>query len=202
VSHTLEEGPAGGEPVFPKDGAVERRMSRSRRRMVWAAVLVVVLAGGAFIAASVGGQGGSSGSSRAAPMFRFPRLDAPDREVSLSDYRGRPVVVNFWASWCVPCQKEMPAFQAAAADLEGRVAFLGVNEQDIRAGALALQAKTGVRYTSAFDPEGKMMSAYLLRGLPATAFVSARGDLVELHTGQINGLDLRATIDRLFKPGR
>jgi hypothetical protein len=96
----------------------------------------------------------------------------------------------------------MPDFQAAAVDLGGRVAFIGLNERDFRDGALALQAKTGVRYPSGFDPDGKMMSAYSLRGLPATAFVSPTGALLELHTGQINGPDLRAAIDRLFRTGR
>jgi cytochrome c biogenesis protein CcmG/thiol:disulfide interchange protein DsbE len=148
------------------------------------------------------GSGNGSKGAREAPAFRFSRLDAPERTVSLSDYRGRPVVVNFWASWCVPCQKEMPAFQAAAADLEGRVAFVGVNEQDFRDSALALQTKTGVRYPSGFDSAGKMMQAYGLRGLPATAFISSDGALLELHTGQIDGPDLRATISRLFRTGQ
>lgn len=174
-----------------------------RRRRLWAvvAMTVVIVVGAALVAGSGGGTGSSEGA-RDAPAFRFPRLDEPERMISLSDYRGRPVVVNFWASWCVPCQKELPAFQTAASDLEGRVAFVGVNEQDFRNGALAFLTKTGVRYPSGFDSEGTMMQAYGLRGLPATAFVSPSGALLELHTGQINEPDLRATIDRLFRTGR
>lgn len=167
-------------------------------------VAVAIAAIGALGAVLLARTGGGSSSQQAhqAPAFQFSRLDEPNRAVSLPDYRGQPVVVNFWASWCVPCQKEMPDFQAAAVDLEGRVVFIGLNERDFRDGALALQAKTGVRYPSGFDPDGKMMTAYSLRGLPATAFVSPTGALLELHTGQINGPALRATIDRLFRTGR
>lgn len=173
---------------------------RRRRRWAVVAVAVVVVVGTVLLAGSGSGKG--SKGAQEAPAFRFSRLDAPDRTLSLSDYRGRPVVVNFWASWCVPCQKEMPAFQAAAADLEGRVGFVGVNEQDFRDGAVAFLTKIGVRYPSGFDPAGKMMQAYGLRGLPATAFVSSGGALLELHGGQISGPDLRATISRLFRTGQ
>jgi cytochrome c biogenesis protein CcmG/thiol:disulfide interchange protein DsbE len=193
-----ENGDVGSATAVSKDPPAIRR----RRRRPWAVAAVTAVVVGAFLLAALGGGRNGSQPAHQAPAFQFPRLDQPDRAVSLSDYRGRPVVVNFWASWCVPCQKEMPAFQAAAADLEGRVAFVGVNEQDLRDSALSFLTKTGVRYPSGFDPEGKMMRAYLLRGLPATAFVSPSGDLLELHLGQINGPDLRATIDRLFGTGR
>jgi len=190
-----------GDLEVPAGKSQDPRAIKSRRHLVW--VVVAVATAGVIGAALLAGSGGpGSQPDRQAPAFQLPRLDEANRTVSLSDYRGRPVVVNFWASWCVPCQKELPDFQAAAADLEGRVAFLGVNEQDFRDGALSFLSKTGVRYPSGFDPQGRMMTAYSLRGLPATAFVSPTGALLELHTGQINGSDLRATIDRLFRTGR
>ena len=192
--------PANGEGSTTS--MTEDRRARSRRtRWWWAVGAAGVGLAVAGVIASVGGNDGSaSRSDRAAPAFRLPRLDDPNRVVALADYRGHPVVVNFWASWCVPCQKEMPAFQAVADEFQGKVSFVGVDEQDLRDGALALVAKTGVRYPSAFDAQGQMMRAYALRGLPATAFISAKGDLLDLHTGQLNGPDLRAAIVRFFTP--
>ena len=141
-----------GDVASPAATEEDPPTATPRRRRLWAAVAIAVVVVGAVLLVGSGGGSGSKGA-REAPAFRFPRLDVPERTVSLSDYRGRPVVVNFWASWCVPCQKEMPAFQAAAADLDGRVAFVGVNEQDFRDGALAFQTKVGVRYPSGFDPK-------------------------------------------------
>ena len=192
----MEPAPAIEQPV-----ASPPESRSGRRRLRWwilgagLAVLAVAL-----ILQSVpsGGPSGVSADQRA-PDFRLNRLDDPSRVVSLADYRGGPLVLNFWASWCVPCRKEMPAFESVAGELKGRVEFLGVNEQDTRPGALDLVAKTGVRYPSVVDPGGTLMTAYGFRGLPNTAFISADGALLDVHLGEINAVDLRAAIQRLFK---
>jgi thiol-disulfide isomerase/thioredoxin len=108
------------------------------------------------------------------------------------------VLVNFFASWCVPCRKEMPAFQAVSAQLGDRVAFIGVNHNDDRAGALQLLADTGVRYPTGYDPEGHVAASYGLFGMPSTLFVGADGTLLETHTGEISRDQLEQTISRLF----
>jgi cytochrome c biogenesis protein CcmG/thiol:disulfide interchange protein DsbE len=191
----VDEAPTTGEPV------VSPPEPPPRRRLRW-----WILAGGFAVltvaviwkgAGSDGPLGTAAGGGRA-PDFRLNRLDDPNRAVSLADFRGRPLVLNFWASWCVPCRKEMPAFESVATELTGRVEFLGVNEQDTRPGALDLVAKTGVRYPSVVDADGTLMTAYRLRGLPDTAFISPDGELLELHVGELNATELRATIRRLF----
>ena len=190
----MDEAPTTGEPVVsPPEPPPRRRRLRS-----W------ILAGLAVLTVAVIWKGpGSDGppsmvAGGQAPEFRLNRLDDPNRVVSLADFRGRPLVLNFWASWCVPCRKEMPAFESVASELKGRVEFLGVNEQDTRPGALDLVAKTGVRYPSVVDADGTLMTAYGLRGLPDTAFISADGELLELHVGELDATDLRATIRRHF----
>ena len=193
----MEETPANEEPVgSPSEPA------SGRRRLRWwipgAGLAVVALTLLLQGPASDRSSDGSSGNRRA-PDFRLNRLDDPSRVVSLADFRGRPLVLNFWASWCVPCRKEMPAFESVASELKGRVDFLGVNEQDTRPGALDLVAKTGVRYPSVVDSGGTLMSAYGLRGLPNTVFISPDGELLEVHVGELNATDLRATIRQLFK---
>ncbi|MEO7836259.1 MAG: TlpA disulfide reductase family protein [Acidimicrobiales bacterium] len=134
----------------------------------------------------------------AAKPFELPdvRQDAP--VVSLESLRGKPVVVNFWASWCVPCRKEMPSFQAVAQLWDDRVAFIGVNHQDSRRLALELLAETGVRYPSGYDPGGTTAAAYGLLGMPTTLFISAEGKVLERRTGEMSRRDLERTLQRLF----
>ena len=193
----MDEAHATQEPVVSPPA-----VPSSRRRLRRAVVV-----GGAVVAAALIWKGPSSdrptetsvgGGRRPAAEFRLGRLDDPNRVVSLADFRGRPLVLNFWASWCGPCRKEMPAFESVARELEGRVEFLGVNAQDTRPGALDLVAKTGVRYPSVVDSGGTLMAAYGLRGLPNTAFISAEGELLDLHVGELDATDLRATIRRLY----
>jgi cytochrome c biogenesis protein CcmG/thiol:disulfide interchange protein DsbE len=193
----MDESRATEEPLpLPQDPPSRRRLRRS-----W-----LVGAGVAIVAAALMIRGpastsrtGTSGASRRAPDFRLSRVDDPNRQISLADYRGRPLVLNFWASWCLPCRKEMPAFQAVASELTGHVAFLGMNEQDTQASALDLVAQTGVRYPSVVDSNRTLAAAYSLRGLPDTVFISPAGELLELHVGEFSAVDLRAAITRLFK---
>lgn len=174
--------------------------SRSRRRLWWlvGAVVAVVglgLAGWTFRAPEPGSPG--TGLSGQAPPIELARLDAPGT-VSLGELRGRPVVVNFFASWCVPCRNELPAFREVAGQLGDRVAFLGINHRDERKAAQALLAEFRIPYPAGYDPEGKVAVAFSLLGMPSTVFVSAEGQLLERHTGELSRAQLEAAVERLF----
>ncbi|MDJ0954119.1 MAG: TlpA disulfide reductase family protein [Acidimicrobiia bacterium] len=106
--------------------------------------------------------------------------------VSLAAYEGRPLVVNFWASWCPSCVAEMSAaFLPAQEQLGDQVAFLGMNIQDERAKALELVAETGVLFDLAEDREGALYSALGGLGMPFTVFISADGQVVAEHNGPL-----------------
>lgn len=163
-----------------------------RRRLWW------IGGGVALFALVVAGLGLSQRhATTEAKDFALPRLGG-EGTVSLASLRGKPVVVNFFASWCVPCRKEMPALQAVSAKVKDRVAFLGVDHQDDRQGALQLLADTGVQYPTGYDPDGKVATSYGLFGMPTTLFVAADGRLLEKHTGELSGAQLEETITRLF----
>jgi len=134
----------------------------------------------------------------AAPHFSVPDLRDQAATVELRKLRGRPVVLNFWASWCVPCRKEMPAFEAVHGKVGDKVAFVGMNNQDTRGDALALLSETGVSYPSGFDPKGRVAEAYGLRGMPTTVFISADGRILASHAGEMSELQLAAAIRDLF----
>ncbi len=133
-----------------------------------------------------------------APEFELEDLRDADRTISLASYRGRPLVVNFFASWCAPCRREMPAFQSVYREVKGEVAIVGIDNQDIRSDGLALLEETDVTYPAAFDSEGNVARNFGILGMPTTLFVSADGEMLEQVTGEMTEERLLATIDRLF----
>lgn len=174
---------------------------RLRRRVLVAVVIaaVGVAATAAWLAGddSTGGRLSTDNTGRAA-AFDLENVHAGQARVALADYRGRPVVVNFFASWCVPCRSEMPTFARVAGDFDGQVVFLGVDHQDSRGPALALLQETGVTYPTGYDPDGAVAREYGLFGMPSTVFVSADGDVVATRTGEMSETELRDALRDLF----
>ncbi len=118
---------------------------------------------------------------------------------SFADYRGRPLVVNFFASWCAPCVAEMPDFEAVHQELGGQVAFLGINLRDQVDDASRLVDTTGITYDVGRDPTGDLATALGVVNMPSTFFVSADGRVVEAHPGALSADDLRARIQKLLE---
>ena len=138
-------------------------------------------------------------TDRPAPTFSLPELLAPSRQLALADFRGKPLVLNFWASWCYPCQTEMPLLESAYRSERGDVQFVGVDTDDTRKAAAAFLARTHVSYVSLFMPRpGPVSNAYQLVGLPITVFISARGRVLGRHVGQLNAATLKAALDLAF----
>lgn len=112
----------------------------------------------------------------------FTVYDGDGNPVRLSDFRGTPVVLNFWASWCGPCQSEMPAFDEAAAGYEGQVQFLMVNltdgSQETQASAEAFLEENGYTFPVYFDLDMDAASAYGVYGIPVTYFIDAEGHAI------------------------
>lgn len=105
-----------------------------------------------------------------APAFSLPLL--PGGTLSSEDLRGEPVVVNFWASWCLPCREEAPTFQAKFEKHKGRgVQFLGVNVQDSAEDARAFVDEFGLTFPSVRDTNLKLYTSFGVRGLPETFFI-------------------------------
>ncbi len=136
------------------------------------------------------------------PGFALPELTDPSATLSLAQLKGRPVLVNFWASWCVPCRKEMPVLEATYRRVGDRVAFLGVDTNDTRAAALSFLRQTGVTYPSAYDPHGTAATAYGLFGLPTTVLVSPEGRILERNVGALSSGSLAQGIALLLRSAR
>ncbi len=123
----------------------------------------------------------AAGGTPAAPDFQLPRLDG-DGSISLSSLRGKVVLVNFWASWCVPCREEAPRLEAAWRRWRDRgVVFLGLDAQDFRSDARRFVSRHGITYPNVHDGPGSTLDRYGVTGFPETWFVSRDGKLVVEH---------------------
>ncbi len=145
---------------------------------------------------STGGVFSSEHGGRA-PDWTLPALANPSRTVSLAQFRGRPLVVNFWASWCPPCRKEMPALERAARLLAGRVAFVGLDTQDEQSAGLAFARSARASYPLATD-NAEVWSSYGVYGLPTTFFISPNGELLGKQVGGLTQARLEALVQQVF----
>ena len=205
------EGQAGGHQAgaghSKRPGQVDDGPAVGRRRgwrLAGTAIAVSALVVGAIVAyLSHSGTGVVYAlidrTDRPAPTFSLPEVLVPSRQLTLADFRGRPLVLNFWASWCYPCQTEMPLLESAYRSARGAVQFVGVDTDDSRKAAAAFLARTHVSYMSLFMPRpGPVSTSYQLEGLPITVFISARGRMLGRHVGQLNAATLRAAMDLAF----
>jgi thiol-disulfide isomerase/thioredoxin len=107
--------------------------------------------------------------------------------ISLSDYKGRPVIINFWATWCGPCRAETPDLQAVHRELGDDAVILGVNVTIQDQGDIdGFLQEFGVTYPVVLDTEGKAFTTYKVLGLPTTIFVDRDGIVSEVFTGPVN----------------
>ena len=118
------------------------------------------------------------GETPPAPTFRLDRLDQPGK-VSLAAYRGRPVIVNFWASWCIPCKEEAPLLEAVWKRYRDRgLVVVGVDINDVRGEARRFARENKMSYPLAYDGPGETSTDYGLTAVPETFFVARSGKLV------------------------
>lgn len=134
------------------------------------------------------------------PGDTAPSVDAPtlegDATLALDDLRGRPVLVNFWASWCVPCEDEAPYLEAAHEEYGGEVEFVGVNVKDARSDALEFVDSHDVSYAQVRDEDLEWYDAFGLTGQPETFLIDAGGEVVEHVTGEFtSSADLFRLLD-------
>jgi cytochrome c biogenesis protein CcmG, thiol:disulfide interchange protein DsbE len=118
------------------------------------------------------------GKNPTAPSFHLDRLDQPGK-VSLAAYRGKPVILNFWASWCIPCKEEAPLLEGVWKRYRDRgLVVLGVDIQDVRGDARRFARRNKMSYPLAYDGPGNTVSHYGVTGVPETFFVGRNGKLV------------------------
>ena len=143
--------------------------------------------------------GGGEAEKTLAPDFTV--YDRDRNQVHLSDFVGKPVVLNFWASWCGPCQSEMPDFDEVYAELGDEIQFLMVNlttsGRESFEKATALIDERGYSFPVFYDLDGNAATTYGVYSIPTTIFIDAEGHGVAQATGAINGETLQRGIDMI-----
>lgn len=174
-------------------------ITRRWRRGVVALAAVILLAVVAVLNVDDGDSltdaGDTTTGGSGLPDDEFALFDGG--KASFAEFEGKPLVVNFWASWCPACVNELPELQRVHERLGDDVTFLGIAQSDRRSAAEALAAQVGLTYTLADDPDGDLFRSLDLIAMPTTLFISADGELQDVFAGQLNEALLVERIDRL-----
>ncbi|MBI3397695.1 MAG: TlpA family protein disulfide reductase [Deltaproteobacteria bacterium] len=134
----------------------------------------------------------------AAAAFSLRLLDG--KQFRLDDAKGRPVVINFWASWCHPCRQEAPALQKVYAIYKNKgVIFIGIAIQDTETKARAYIKEFDITFPAGVDNTGSIAEAYKVYGIPKTFTIDKDGRFAYIHMGEITEADLIKEIEKVLK---
>ncbi|MBV8516926.1 MAG: redoxin domain-containing protein [Acidobacteria bacterium] len=135
---------------------------------------------------------------RSAPTFALQEVGT-GRTIDIAQLRGRPLVINFWATWCGPCWEEHPVLVATARRLQPNVQFLGVVFQDQEDKILGFLQQRGTSYPTLVDVKGKTALAYGVGGVPETFFLDANGTIVAKYAGPMDADTLQANLMKAMR---
>lgn len=184
----------------------------TRQRLLGGGVLAVAVIVAAVAAWYVltGGDGAAPADAALGPLEDrtaeigkpapdFALLDARDGATvhRLSDYRGKVVVLNWFASWCAPCEREMPDFEQAWRQAPDRIVVLGVNLQEPQERAKAMLERLGVTFPAVLDSDGSVARAYRITGMPTTFFIDEAGVIRSAGAGLVTPETLRSELAKL-----
>jgi thiol-disulfide isomerase/thioredoxin len=205
---SAEPGPAAGaEPGPGREPGPARRavgwfggLSRGRKlALTWSASVLAVVVALLAIGAT------SSGSPKHAPppraqTFTLAELGHPGQHISLAQYAGHPLILNFFASWCEPCQRETPLIARFYRSHRHSVTIVGIDVNDTSSAGLAFARKMGVAYPVASDPAPMTMALnYGVSALPQTFFLNAQHRVVKRVIRAVTVSDLRSGVAIMSK---
>jgi peroxiredoxin len=144
----------------------------------------------------IGGDASAPRPGETAPDFALLREDGST--LRLSDLRGRPVFLNFWATWCTFCIEEMPDMQRIADEFDGQIVVLGLNTGDSIPDGAAYAERLDVHYELVYDTDLQVTEGYRVRAMPTSYFIDSSGQIAEAHFGFMTYDDMREKVDSLL----
>jgi thiol-disulfide isomerase/thioredoxin len=175
----------------PAPAPAPPRPGRARKVAFWCAGVILLVAAAFIVTLAAAPAKKAPPRPVLAKSFSVARLGHPGATVSLAAYAGRPVIVNFFASWCGPCQRETPMLAHFYASQHGRVIVLGIDANDQIAAALRFTAKAGVGYPVGSDPfPAPVTTSYGVYALPQTFFLNAQHRIVFKVMGAVTSSEL------------
>jgi cytochrome c biogenesis protein CcmG/thiol:disulfide interchange protein DsbE len=176
----------------PSERTKRGRPSLTAIALIIGAMVVVIMLG-----ISLARAGQTQPASGPAPNFTLGTFDGD--LFSLADQRGKVVIVNFWASWCVPCREEAPILQDVWERYRDRdVVMVGVDYLDVERDALAFIEEFGITYPNGLDMGKAISKRYRIKGVPETFIVDQKGDIVEFYVGPAKEGQLDAILEPLL----
>jgi thiol-disulfide isomerase/thioredoxin len=169
-------------------GAAREVGRAALRHKVLSATIAVCVAGSLIAIGVVGSASGQAARPApvAAPAFSLPLLgDESGQQVTLGKYQGQPLIINFFASWCDPCKTETPLLARFYRTEKGKVALVGLDENDTLGNATSFTRADSVSYPVGWDPQFTVASAYTVNALPQTFFLNARHQIVDRIFGPV-----------------
>jgi cytochrome c biogenesis protein CcmG/thiol:disulfide interchange protein DsbE len=161
------------------------------RRAFIPALAVLAVAGLIVVEVITAGSTGETG--KPAPALPSAVLQPP--KMTLAGLRGKPALINFWASWCDPCRKEAPELERLNRSLKGTAQLVGVDYTDQEEGGRSFIRKYGWSFPVLSDPNGVFGARYSFSGLPTTAVLDTRGRIVQTLRGPQTELDFRQALN-------
>jgi cytochrome c biogenesis protein CcmG/thiol:disulfide interchange protein DsbE len=168
----------------------------SKAVMAVAAASAVLVGAVIAVDSTTAHKGHPAAAPRPAPQFTVPSLRDPLQQISLSAYQGRPVIVNFFASWCGPCRRETPLLAKFYRESGGKVAIIGVDAQDKTTSARRFVAAYQVGYPVGVETTSAIADAYDVSniGIPITFFLDSRHRIVKRVIGDVSPQTLTAGV--------
>ncbi len=216
VEHKVSEDTRFGEMHDEGEKIQERQSGGYKRRIITVVIVSIInvtilalLWSQLFVPAQSQSTGSSNTTDsmqskspldgRPAPDFTLAQLtpgSAPP--IHLADLKGKPLVMNFWASWCDPCKREAPLLQSTWQRVHKQgVTVLGIDYQDTNSDGLAFLQKYGITYKNVVDVKGKVSIDYGVADLPETFFINSRGTIVHRVLGELTEQTLQRNIQQL-----
>jgi len=208
VEEQPSEGVSPGEIRTEPFPAGSKKRSRKRRTIV----LIVVTLLNAGLLALLGSQlltpaqnqsHAGSAQSSSSPLDGYPAPDFtlgvlsthPGPPIHLASLKGRPVMLNFWASWCDPCKQEAPLLEAMWQRVQGQgIVFLGIDFEDSQSDGLSFLHTYGITYPNVVDTDGSVAINYGVTGVPETIFIDRHGVFVHRVIGELTAQTVQSNL--------
>lgn len=186
---------------------ISKKHRRERKLLTVGVVSVVNVALLAFLLVQLLTPAGTPASDsivgHRAPDFSLAVLSPATGKstLSLSDFKGKPVVLNFWASWCAPCQEELPLLESAWKRLQAQgkdVIFIGIDYRESNSAAASFFQQNGVTYPAVLDANGSVGSRYDITSLPDTFFINRNGTVISKELREITAQVLTSNLQLIL----
>jgi cytochrome c biogenesis protein CcmG, thiol:disulfide interchange protein DsbE len=186
---------------------IAKKHRRRRKLLIFGVVSLVNVALLAFLLVQLLTPAGTPASDpivgHRAPDFSLTVLGPATGKsmLSLSDFKGKSIVLNFWASWCVPCKEELPLLESAWKRMQAQgkdVIFVGIDYQESSSTAASFLQQNGVSYPAVLDPSGSVASKYGITSLPDTFFINRSGTVISKVLREITAQALSSNLQLIL----